>query len=302
MQSRLFIIALLATSSLTASAASFSTDGSEEQKHLNFLAAYNEQPARKRSAALHILDKSKDQRSIETLFSVSWRDPDPEVRSRAFFSLVHCEDQYGYTAYLAAESFKRETEPGVKVEKAVNLNALRYKWSALNELVTFLHSLRWSYWQWNPNTNGGYIANGDAPESPSDTPKPAVVRSGYDEWRDREPLRWRTEEELIGLVTNQINHITGTQMESRPRIDQEITKWWERKGDSWADYDRKLRNKSLASSRDIVFKDVKNIHDADIKAAPPVKDAALQMVEKSLLAKDQPAIKRTVPLTGPVDE
>ena len=277
--SRVFFIPILAVS-LTASAFGFSVDTNEEQKHVDFLAAYNEQPARKRIAAIAKLERSKDQRSIETLYSVSTRDPDPEVRSRAFFALVHCDDEYGYTAYLAAASFKKETEEGVKVEKAVRLGALRYKWAALNELVLFLHSLRWNPWQWNSySSTSGYIAAGDPPESPGETTKPVPPppKSGYPEWQNREPLRWRSEEELIGLVTKTINGIAGTQMESRPRIDQEIVKWWERKGDLWLDYDRQLRAKTQAKAQEVKFKDVAEIRAEDIRP-----DAVQNMLAKNL--------------------
>src|ERR1700759_2044299 len=118
----------------------------EEQKRTIFLAEYNRQRADKRLVAISILDNSREQRSIEMLYFVSFRDPDPGGRSRAFSALVHCEDVYGYTARLAAESFKREKEIGVKVEKAVGMGVLQYKWSALNELTQFLSTLRWSDW------------------------------------------------------------------------------------------------------------------------------------------------------------
>ncbi len=299
------IFTLILAVSLTSSSFGFSVDTSEEQKHLDFLAAYNEQPAKKRIAAITKLDRAKDQRSIETLYSVSLRDPDPEVRSRAFFALVHCDDEYGYTAYLAADSFKKETEEGVKVEKAVRLGALRYKWAALNELVGFLHSLRWNPWQWNSySSNGGYIAAGDPP-SPGETPsKPAPPKSGYPEWQNREPLRWRSEEELIGLVTKTINGIAGTQMESRPRIDQEIVKWWERKGDLWLDYDRQLRAKTQAKAQEVKFKDVAEIRADDIRPDATLRDMLLK--NPPPVAKDgkppaqTPLAQRK--LSGPEDE
>jgi hypothetical protein len=275
-----------------------------EQKHVDFLAAYNNQPVSQRIAALRKLDYSKDQQSIETLFSISWRDPDPEVRSRAFYGLVHSEDLYGYTANLAADSFKRETEPGVKVEKAVGLSSLRYRWAALNELVNFLHAQRWSSWNFNGSgTNGAYISSGSPPEAQSDGSKPATARSsgGYDEWKNREPLRWRTEEELIGIITNTINKMSGTQIESRPRIDQEITKWWERKSDQWLEYDRKLRSKIQANAQPVKFKEVKDIHDDELQ---PGKDTARDIVTKSASpSKDEKPLTATKRvLTGPADE
>src|SRR5205085_2037714 len=101
---------------------------SELQKRLDFIGAYNGKRAEKRMAAIRILDNCKEERSIETLFFISWVDPDPEIRSRAFSSMVHCDDTYGFVAYLAAESFKRETELGAKVEKAVGMGSLKYKW------------------------------------------------------------------------------------------------------------------------------------------------------------------------------
>lgn len=303
MQSRTFFILLLA-GSLATSAFCFSESDPEEQRHADFLAAYNGQTALKRVDAIRKLDHSKDQRSLETLYSVSWRDPDPEVRSRAFFALVHSEDPYGYTAYLAADSFKLETEPGVKVEKAVALSSLRYKWSALNELVGFLHSLRWNPWQWNSyGNNGGYVAAGNPPnsESPGETSKPTVARGGYEEWQHREPLRWRSEEELIGIITQTINRMSGTQMEARPRIDQEIVKWWERKSDLWADYDLKIRSKMLAKSQEIKFKDLKDIRADDIQ---PAKDTARDMVSKSIVPANEakPVTPNKAALSGPADE
>jgi hypothetical protein len=280
----------------------FSEEGRmEEQKRANFRAAYDGQRADRRLAAIRDLDNSHEQRSIEMLYSVSWRDPDPEVRSRAFFALVRCEDTYGYTAYLAADSFKRETEPGVKVEKAVGLGSLRYKWSALNELVDFLHTTRWNSWQWTSNeSSGGYVAAGSPPTSPGDAEKTKTARSGYDEWKNREPLRWHSENELIGLITSTINRMSGTQMEARPRIDQEIVKWWERKSDLWAEYDRNLRSKALGNSHPIDVKDFKAMNDGIQTGSDTLGEIVSKTTNET---KEGAPIKRTkAPLSGPSDE
>lgn len=308
LRSSLVLVALTVLST----GACFAVEVSDEQKHVDFLEAYNGQTVPKRIAAIKKLDGSTDLRSIETLYSVSWRDPDPEVRSRAFYALVHCEDVNGYTANLAAESFKRETEAGVKVEKAAGLGNLNYKWAALNELVNYLHSLRWSQWTATSSAAGsGYIAMGDAPSSDGGAPnvgpkRPAgnpTAGSTYDAWKNREPLRYRTEEELMGLIVNTINRMSGTHMESRPRIDQEIVKWWERKGEGWAEYDRDLRAKSQASARNMKLKDVSEIRDDGVQ---PTKDAAKEMVAKSVPANNDNAAKSTISarpkLSGPQDE
>lgn len=250
----------------------------EELRRAQFLAAYNRQRAEKRLMAISHLDESKDQRSIETLYFVSVRDPDPEVRSRAFSALVHCEDEYGYTAHLAADSFRQEKEFGVKVEKAVEMSALQYKWAALNELVEFLSTLRWNYWNWHSYArHTGYVAQGNPPMDPPITSgsdseeKKAAVREndGYERWKNREPLRWRSENELMGLIGATINRISGTKIEARPRIDQEIVKWWDRKSDLWLEYDRNLRTAKLPKWKDIRFKNPRDLQDDGIQ---PGKD------------------------------
>jgi hypothetical protein len=250
----------------------------EEQKRADFLAAYNGQRADRRLVAISKLNHCKAQRSIETLYFVSWFDADPEVRSRAFSALVHCEDTYGYTAYLAADSFKRENEPGVKVEKAVAMGSLRYRWSALNELVGFLGSLRWRWWGgWNDySRSGGYVRAGTPPPVSSTGPAP-VQDSEYDLWRQREPLRWRSENELMAIVVGVINRLSGTSTESRPRIDQEIVKWWDRKSELWTEYDRKLREKTLSDSKPVHFKDLQGMRDDEIQ---PGKDTLQDIVER----------------------
>jgi len=278
---------------------------SEEQKRTIFRAQYNQHRAEKRLAAIGILDDSKEQRSIETLYFVSFRDPDPEVRSRAFSALVYCEDEYGYTAHLAADSFRQEKEFGVKVEKAVAMGRLQYKWAALNELVEFLSTLRWNYWNWHTyNNHGGYIASGTPPEPPpapvsgsesdvkrvdekkNDEKKIAAGNEGYDRWRNREPLRWRNENELMGLIAGTINRMTGTQIESRPRIDQEIVKWWDRKSELWVEYDRKMRTDRLPKWKDIQFKTpIAPSEDGIVAGKDTLRDLLDAKEEKPVTAK-----------------
>jgi len=279
---------------------------SEEQKRTIFRAQYNQQRAEKRLAAISVLDDCKEQRSIETLYFVSFRDPDPEVRSRAFSAMIYCEDTYGYTAYLAADSFRQEKEFGVKVEKAVEMGRLQYKWAALNELVEFLSTLRWNYWNWHTyNNHGGYIASGTPPEPPppiesgseSDAKrvdekkrdeKKVADNDRLDRWRNREPLRWRNENELMGLVAGTINRMTGTQIESRPRIDQEIVKWWDRKSELWMEYDRKMRTDRLPKWKDIQFKAPTRMPEERIE---PGKDALRDLLEAK---EDKPVTTKKV--------
>jgi hypothetical protein len=261
----------------------------ESLKRAEFRAAYNVQRADRRLAALSKLNGCKEQQSIETLYFVSLRDPDPEIRSRAFSAMVHCGDTYGYTAHLAADSFNRELDLGVKVEKAVAMESLRYKWAALNAMVGFLRTLRWNNWNWNLyERSGGYIASGNPPEIPGEPNEVKDDGEGYDGWRNREPLRWRSENDLMGIVAATINRMSGTQLESRPRIDQEIVKWWERKSDLWQDYDRKLRARTLASSKEIHFKDPVLLQDDSIQ---PGKDTL-----KDLLGKEAEPAKNGKPI------
>jgi hypothetical protein len=238
-------------------------ENTELERRNAFLTAYNWRKANERLAALDHMTGIKEPYSIEMLYYVSWMDPDTEVRSRAFSILVRCPDKLGYTAYLAANSFKREKEMGVKVEKAVALSMLRYKWSALNELVDFLRTTRWSDWYWwNRNQSAGYIAAGTPPGEPG-----YGVRgedSGDKQWQNREVLRWRNENEFIAHITGVVNRMAGTQIESRPRIDQEIVKWWDRKSELWADYDRKLRAKELGEQKDIEWNKMMKAKGEDI--------------------------------------
>ncbi len=243
-------------------------ESSEVHRRRDFLAAYNQRTAHERFTAIQKLEGAKEDRSIEMLYFVSWKDPDPEVRSRAFSTLVLCDDTYGYTAYLAADSFKRETELGVKVEMAVAMGSLKYKWSALNELVDFLRTLRWQYYNWSwygAGRSAGYIASGNPPVEPGG--KNAERGSGDDYGRGQEPLRWHSERELMGIIAEVINRLSGTRIESRPRIDQEIVKWWDRKSALWAAHDRRLRTKTLKDSRDskeIQWKDLKNMKNDEV--------------------------------------
>lgn len=304
------LITILTLCSLAAPVCLSQEAPGEEQKRANFIAAYNGMRAEKRLAAISKLTQCKAQLSIEMLYYVSVQDADPEVRSRAFSALVHCEDTYGYTAYLAANSFKEEKEIGVKVEKAVQLDSLHYKWSALNELVGFLGSLRWNYWYWNwYKQSGGYIGSGNPPESlvekgdkkaegsgAKDEGSASKTESGgiEDTWRNVEPLRWRNENELIAIVAGVINRMSGTQLESRPRIDQEIVKWWERKSELWAEYDRKLRTKTLEDSRQIKFKSLQNLRVDEVQ---PGKDTLRGIIGRSTTvnAKDSKSDSATHP-------
>ena len=262
----------------------------ELQKRLDFINAYNGKRADKRLAALSLLNNVKEEKSIETLFFVSWADCDPEIRSRAFSSMVHCEDTYGFVAYLAAESFKQEQEIGVKVEKAIELGGLKYKWSALNELVHFTSTLRWSIWNWpyaGYHRSGGYIASGDPPPVP-DYPEDKNASNGVNEGNTgKEPRRWQSENELIGLVLNSINRLSGTRMESRARIDQEIVKWWDRKSELWEEYDRKLRARTLANMREVHFMDFKEMHFEDIKPGKDTLREALGAKTAPVSTQDQ---------------
>jgi len=305
---RNYVLILLASLALNASFC-FSAEGlTEEQKREAFLVTYNGLRADKRLAALRQLENSKEQRSFETLYFVSFRDPDPEIRSRAFTTLVRCDDTYGYIAYLAADSFKREKELGVKLEKAVEMGSLKYKWAPLNELVGFLSTLRWNDWHWGwygggSGHAGGYVASGNPPDSPGEPVKPKDANAGYDDGHNREPLRWRTENELMGLFAGVINRLSGTKIESRPRIDQEIVKWWEQKSELWAEYDRKLRAKTFADlkEKETPLKNIKDLRDDDIKPGKDtLRDHLDRMVDVNpvLQAKDEKPInvdkKRTV--------
>lgn len=275
---------------------------SEEPQRTQFRAAYNGQRAEQRLMAIDVLEASTEQPSIETLYFVSVRDPDPEVRSRAFDALVHCSDTYGYTAHLAADSFRQEKEFGVKVEKGVELGNLHYKWAALNELTAFLSTLRWNYWNWHSYArNSGYIPAGTPPETPStpinsdelegaaSPPSAAAVASavaaaevkktgqaGYERWKNRKTPRWRSENELMGLIAGTINRISGAQVDAVPRVDQEIVKWWERKSELWMEYDRKLRTEKLPKWKDVKFA---NPRELKVEGIQPGKDTLRDLLE-----------------------
>ena len=267
---------------------------SDAEKRAAFKAAYNERKAEERLDAVGKLEGVKEQFSIEMVYWVSWSDPDPEVRSRAFSVLVHCEDTYGYTAYLAADSFSREKEIGVKVEKAVAMAPLKYKWAALNELVTFLRTLRWNDWNWHwYNHSGGYIAAGTPPEDVSKKVTSGEGSSGDDYARKSEPLRWRNENELIAIIAGTVNKMTGTKMESRPRIDQEIVKWWERKSDLWAEYDRKLQRKEQEEIKESQFKELKTVIKMD--ELKPGKDTLRDLLSESKTKEIPKEVKHANP-------
>jgi len=132
----------------------------EEQRRTEFLAEYNGLRADKRLAAISTLRDSKEQRSIEALYFVSWRDSDPEVRSHAFPPWSTVTTTYGYIAHwrLTASSAKRSSRQGGE-SGGDGLAAVQV--AALNELVGFLRTLRWAYWDWNWRArSAGYVAAG----------------------------------------------------------------------------------------------------------------------------------------------
>ncbi|MCW8129139.1 MAG: hypothetical protein KIS92_02035 [Planctomycetota bacterium] len=237
---------------LSAAGVACAAEPTELEVRNEFLKAYNWKKANERLASLGYLTQATEDYSYQMLFLVSWKDPDPEVRSRAFTILCKRPDKVGYVAYLAAASFREERELGVKIEKATAMAGLKYRWSALNELVNFLKTLRWYhdwYW-WNTRHPTGYIAGGTPPGEPGSGTESG---GGSKEGRAREPQRWRSERELMQHVCGVINKLANTNIESRPRIDQEIVKWWERKSDLWEDYDRKLRTQALGIQKEPDF-------------------------------------------------
>ena len=102
----------------------------------------------------------------------------------------------------------------------------------------------------------------------------------------------------MAIIVGVIGRLSGTRTESRPRIDQEIVKWWERKSELWAEYDRNLREKTLADSKPVQFKDLQDMKDDEIQ---PGKDVLRNMIEKSTTphTKDRAQSHRQ---TGPDDE
>jgi hypothetical protein len=277
----------------------FSEDNTPELKRRNSSSVTHDwNKANERLAALGKMAGKKESYTNEELYHISCMDPDPEVRSLAFFMLTRSPDKLGYTAYLAADSFKREKELGVKVEKAVAMNKLQYKWSALNELVGFLRTLRWNDWNGDcQRCHGGYI--------PAGTPPGELgygVTSedrGVVEWEHHEVLQCRNEPELIGHICTAINRLAGTQMGSRPRIDQEIVKWWERKSELWADYDRKLRTEELRKEKELAWN---NNAKADAKFIKSGQDILLQQLGKPDVVLNGDKFKRAKMLNPLADK
>jgi len=207
----------------------------EQTMRAKFADSYNRKRWKERLEALEHLKSAKEDRTFQILYHVSVFDTDPEVRAKAFRVLASCHDQWGYVAYLCAQSLTAERVINVKYNKAAAMGGLRYKYHAAEALADFLRRLRYRNHDWY------YIDTSDLSLTAEGRARDSVKSwEGY-----TEPDYFNNERAGMKIVVGAINSLGKAKLQVRPRLDQEVVEWWNRHKEYILEDDQKLRAKEV---------------------------------------------------------
>jgi hypothetical protein len=254
--------------------------GSEEAARKRFHAKYWDVVSEERLAALDPLANVREDRSHWILYTVSFWDPEPAVRRKAFRMLVGSEDRVGHVSYLASRSFRLERDPDMRAEKAGMMAGLRFKWHALSELCAFASGARYPryeypadayddarphrWWVWVGRTKGIGVMYGDP-------------------WRGRDAAG------RMARVLEAINVLGKSRFEARPGEGRRIGKWWREKDAEFREVDRRLGEKIRPQNR------------AQATAGPPGKAASGAFNPLMIPQLERDALKREEDLDAEED-
>lgn len=228
------VLALLGALALTLSLAPARAED-EQTMRAKFADGYNRKRWKERLEALDHLKSAKEDRTFQTLYHVSVFDTDPEVRVKAFRVLANCHDQWGYVAYLCAQSLTAERVINVKYNKAAVMGGLRYRYHAAEALSDFLRRLRYRNHDWY------YIDTSDLTLTAEGRARDSIKSwEGY-----TEPDYFNNERAGMKIVVGALNSLGKAKLQVRPRVDQEVVEWWNRHKEYILEDDQKLRAKEV---------------------------------------------------------
>lgn len=220
-----------------------------------FMKAYWDIVSDNRLAALDILKDVAEDKSLWTLYAVSYWDYEPRVRRRAFAQLVGSHDALGYVSYLAARSFRLEPDEDVLAWKAEAMRELDFKWEPLNELVGFMVRQKYPRYGYPYGYHGGW-AHGWGWGCPWHGARFAACR-GHNvcrgTWRSYGGFGgiavgfgadWETVKDnrrRLTSVLDAINYLAATDFKLRSDTEDTLKKWWAVRSPEFQELDRRTR-------------------------------------------------------------
>lgn len=188
----------------------------EAQRRKQFEKVYGSGIKEQQLAALETLRGGKEPNTGKSLYKVFTVSRDPEIRLATFDVLCSLEDPDGSFAHLVALCFRAEREREAKVNMALSMQKMKYKWSALSELCRFA-----------PQLGFPVVPIEDEKDRNRRRRRPQV-QGGISRDENYEEILERTlkvREQLV-LVLNAINHLSGEIFFASRKTPQEIRAWW----------------------------------------------------------------------------
>ncbi|MBE7466430.1 MAG: hypothetical protein HS116_23415 [Planctomycetes bacterium] len=221
-----------------------------------FMKAYWSVVTNERMFALDLLASPSEGDSIWMLFTVSYWDPETQVREKAFRLLSQLPDEQGTIAGLCGQSFNLDKDIDVKVQKAKYMKNLRYRYPVLETLVNFVlkkqpgNKLGWPYGGWGGwHGWGGYGWHGGHGWHGGGRGLPGVGRCGlgfgFGGWGVIDGEVMRDDRERFQGILDTINYFGGADFKARRGVEREIESWWEMKQPEIRELDRREREKAL---------------------------------------------------------
>ncbi|MCZ7644560.1 MAG: hypothetical protein M5U26_04630 [Planctomycetota bacterium] len=220
---------------------------SESELRDRFMKQYWSVLTTERMNALDLLAAPQENETVWTLFTVSYWDPEKQVREKAFRLLTRVPDEHGVIASLCAQSFAIDKEIDAKVQKAAYMKALRYRHEALRTLVSFVirkqmgdklaypYGGAWGWYGWHGW--GGWGPRGARGGSPG------VGRTGHGfglgGWGIIDPMVVHDDRVRLQTILDTINYFGGADFKARLGVEKEVESWWERKEEEIKELDRR---------------------------------------------------------------
>lgn len=241
----------LAVAGMTASVRA--ADENEEVLREQFMKAYWSVVTNERMYALDLISSPSENDTIWMLFTVSYWDPETQVREKAFRLLSRLTDEHGAIANLASQSFTLDKDIDAKVQKAKYMKNLRYRYPALETLVNFVldkrpgNKLGWPYGGWG----GGYGWGGGHGWHGGGRGLPGIgsygLGFGFGGWGVIDGEVVRDDRQRFQDILDTINYLGSADFKARRGVEREIESWWEMKQPEIRELDRREREKALTA-------------------------------------------------------
>lgn len=251
-----------------------------------------------RLAALDILKGATEDKSLWTLYAVSYWDYEPRVRRRAFSMLADTHDALGYVSYLAARSFRLEPDEDVLAWKAEAMRELDFKWEPLNELVGFMVRQKYPRYGYPYGYHGGW-AHGWGWGCPWHGARFAACRGHTvcrGTWRAYGSCGvggiavgfgtdWETVKDnrrRLTTVLEAINYLASTDFKLRSDTEDTLKKWWAVRSSEFQELDRRTRlgREEARRERERAKKELQDIEEQNREDLQAILNGEVEIAPK----------------------